>query len=45
MLQSGPTRSLVAKFQHVQSLLAVCEFCAAGEECCEQDNGRVCANL
>ena len=32
MLQSGQTHSLVAKFLHVQSLLAVCEFRAAGEE-------------
>ena len=45
VLQSRPTCSLVAKFLSVQSSLAVCEFCAAEEERCEQGHGQVCANL
>ena len=46
VLQSGPTHSLVAiSFRSVQSLLAVREFCAAGEEGCKQDHGWVCVNL
>ena len=39
VLESGPTHSLVAKLpQH--SSLVVREFCAAGEEYCEQGYGR-----
>ena len=36
------TCSLIAKFLHVQSLLAVREYRAAGEE---RGHGRVCVNL
>ena len=32
-------------FRSVQSSLAVCEFRAAGEECCKRGHRRVCANL
>ena len=45
VLQSRPTRSLVAKFPHIQSLLAVREFRAAGDECCERGHRRVYANF
>ena len=45
VLQSEPTRSLVAKFPHVQSSPAVCKFCAAREERCEPGHWQVCANL
>ena len=43
-LESGLACSLFAKFLQ-RSLLAVCKFCAAGDECCEWGHGRVCVNL
>ena len=43
MLQSGPTVASLPSFHTVQSLLAVHEYRAAGEEHCEQGNERVCA--
>ena len=36
---------LHVSFHSIQSMLAVREFRAAGEECCERGHGRVCANL
>ena len=44
MLESGPTCSLVAKLPQ-RSSLVVREFCAAGEEWCEQAYGHVCETL
>ena len=41
VLESGPTRSLVAKLPQ----LVVREFRAAGEERCKQGYGRMCAKL
>ena len=32
-------------FRSIQSSLAVCKFCAAGEEHCERGRWQVCANL
>ena len=32
-------------FRNIQSLLAVHEFCAAGEKRCKRGHGRVCVNL
>ena len=45
MLQSGPTCSLLAKFPHIQSSLAVCEFCASVDERCERGHGWVYTHL
>ena len=45
VLQSWPTRSLVAKFHSVQSSLAVRKFRAAGKEHCKQGHGQVCAKV
>ena len=45
VLQSRLTRSLVANFRSIRSLLAVCKFCATGEERCEWGYGQMCANL
>ena len=45
LLQTGPTCSLVAKFPHIQSSLAVHEFRAAEEEHRERGPGRVCEPL
>ena len=42
VLESGPTRSLVANFPKCSSLV-VCKFRTAGEERCERGYGRVCA--
>ena len=43
VLQSGPTRCLIAKFP--QHSVVACQFRGAGEEHCEQGHGWVCANL
>ena len=44
MLESGLTHSLIVKVLQ-RSLLAVCEFSATSEECCERGYEEVCAKL